>query len=101
MSSTGPSGLLGALEGVSYLVVAGVIVLAAARKLSGTKGSPSVAGRAGFGQRDVGRPDPDMQGWVEPASFALLVTGVAALSNTVLQYGYIPSALPDANCFGR
>lgn len=40
-------------------------------------------------------------GAVEGGSWALALAGAAVLAAQVQQYGYIPGALPDANCFGQ
>ncbi|PSC75232.1 hypothetical protein C2E20_1164 isoform B [Micractinium conductrix] len=82
----GPGGLLGAAEGVSYLVVGGVVLWSLARKLGTGSGLP--AGPAGA------------LGAVEGGSWLAAAAGLGVLVLQWQTFGYIPSALPDANCFG-
>ncbi|KAL4437989.1 hypothetical protein ABPG77_004210 [Micractinium sp. CCAP 211/92] len=82
----GPSGLLGAAEGVSYLVVGSIALWSLARKLRTGSGLP--AGPAGA------------LGAVEGGSWLAVLAGAAVLVVQWQTYGYIPSALPDSNCFG-
>ncbi|KAI7844249.1 hypothetical protein COHA_002047 [Chlorella ohadii] len=83
----GPSGLLGAAEGVSYLVVGGVVLWSLATKLSTGRGLPAGPGGA--------------LGAVEGGSWLAALSGVVVLALQWQTYGYIPSALPDSNCFGQ
>ncbi|PRW58979.1 T3A5_60 isoform B [Chlorella sorokiniana] len=83
----GPSGLLGAAEGVSYLVVGGVVLWSLASKLSTGRGLPAGPGGA--------------LGAVEGGSWLAALSGAVVLALQWQTYGYIPSALPDSNCFGQ
>ena len=76
----GPFGLLGALEGVSYLVVVGFVGAALRSKLSTGAGLPS--GPAG------------LLGAAEGISFLSVVGGLAVLALLVAQQGCVPNALP-------
>lgn len=76
----GPGGALGALEGISYLVVAGIFIWSIATKVRTGKGLPS--GPAG------------LLGAVEGLSFLAVLAGVVILGQTYVQYGSIPEAVP-------
>ena len=79
----GPFGLLGAAEGVSYLVVVGFVGAALRSKLSTGAGLPS--GPAG------------LLGAAEGLSFLSVVGGLAVLALLVAQQGCVPNALPLAD----
>ncbi|KAL4859968.1 hypothetical protein ACK3TF_000201 [Chlorella vulgaris] len=83
----GPSGLLGAAEGISYLVVGGIVVWSLARKLGSGSGLPP--GPAG------------LLGAAEGGSWLAALSGLVVLGLQWQAYGYFPSALPDSNCFGQ
>ena len=76
----GPFGLLGAAEGVSYLVVVGFVGAARRSKLSTGAGLP--AGPAG------------LLGAAEGLSFLSVLGGLAVLALLVAQQGCVPNALP-------
>lgn len=76
----GPGGALGALEGVSYLVVAGVFLWSIATKVRTGRGLP--AGPAG------------LLGAVEGMSFLAVVAGIVIAGLTYSEYGSIPEAVP-------
>ena len=76
----GPFGLLGAAEGVSYLVVVGIVGAALRSKLSTGAGLPS--GPAG------------LLGAAEGLSFLSVLGGLAVLALLVAQQGCVPNALP-------
>ncbi|GAB4816984.1 hypothetical protein N2152v2_004030 [Parachlorella kessleri] len=82
----GPDGLLGAAEGVAYLVVGGVALTSLVKKITTGRGLP--AGPAG------------LLGAAEGGSWLAVVAGLAVLVLQVQTRGYIPSALPDSQCFG-
>lgn len=81
----GPGGSLGAVEGLSYVALVGITLWSVARKLSTGRGLP--AGPAG------------MLGAVEGLSYLTWIAGIGLLGLQVVNYGYIPSALPDDRCF--
>lgn len=74
----GPGGLLGALEGIGYLVITGVTLLSLFQRLKGTSKRVSIL--------------------TEASSGILVVFGLFVIISQVQNYGYIPSALPDQNC---
>ena len=76
----GPFGVLGAVEGVSYLVVLGFVGAALRSKLSTGAGLP--AGPAG------------LLGAAEGLSFLSVVGGLAVLALLAPQQGCVPNALP-------
>ena len=76
----GPLGLLGALEGVSYLGVAGVAGFSLFKKVKTGSGLP--AGPGG------------LLGAAEGLSFLAIVIGLIVLTFQILDYGYIPNAVP-------
>lgn len=80
----GPGGLLGAIEGVSYLVVF-LVALAGVGRLASSRGD-----RTG----DVG-----ILGAAEAVSWLTLGVGVLVLLWQVKEFGYLPGAVPDARCF--
>jgi len=82
----GPSGLLGAAEGVSYLTVGGILAWSLASKASTGKGLP---------------PGPGgLLGAAEGLAYLVALSGVGVLSYQLLERGYVPGALPDETCFG-
>ena len=76
----GPGGSLGALEGVSYLVVTAFVVAATAKKIKTGSGLP--AGPGG------------VLGGAEGISFLVALIGLGVLANQVLHFGYVPNAIP-------
>lgn len=79
----GPAGLLGALEGVSYLVVVGLAGASLYKKA--TTGSGLPAGPSG------------LLGAAEGLSFLSILAGVAVLASLVTQENCVPNALPLAD----
>ncbi|GMH35295.1 hypothetical protein BSKO_03163 [Bryopsis sp. KO-2023] len=76
----GPGGLLGALEGVSYLTIMGLAAYFLYRRFSD-------------------RPGPEGAAvLVETATYGTIVGGLVVLALQFQEYGYIPSALPDKKC---
>ena len=76
----GPGGSLGALEGVSYLVVTAFVVAATAKKIKTGSGLP--AGPGG------------VLGGAEGISFLVALIGLGVLAKQVLHFGYVPNAIP-------
>jgi hypothetical protein len=76
----GPAGLLGALEGISYLTVLALVAYSAYNKLRTGSGLP--AGPAGI------------LGAAEGLGYLAVVIGVFVLISQVADYGYIPNAIP-------
>lgn len=76
----GPFGLLGALEGVSYLVVVGFVAAAIVKKV--TTGSALPAGPFG------------LLGAAEGLSFLSCAAGLVVLGFQLADYGYLPEAVP-------
>jgi hypothetical protein len=76
----GPLGLYGAAEGVSYLIVAGVVIASFAKKATTGKGFE--AGPLG------------LVGLVEGLSILTALAGLAVLGFQLVDYGYIPNAVP-------
>ncbi|KAJ7297489.1 hypothetical protein O6H91_16G048100 [Diphasiastrum complanatum] len=82
----GPGGAIGALEGVSYLVILGLIGWSIYTKVKTGSGLPS----GPFG----------LLGAVEGLSF-LTVLGIGLVFGLqYLDYGYIPGPVPGEQCFG-
>lgn len=83
----GPGGSLGAIEGVSYLVVAGIVSLSAYSKLSTGGGLPAGPSK--------------LLGAAEGLAFLLAVAGIAAAVYVAVTYGGLPSAVPGegSRCF--
>lgn len=76
----GPFGLLGAAEGISYLVVTGVVIASVVTKFRSGSGLP---------------PGPfGLLGAVEGLSFLTALAGLAVLGLQITDYGYIPNAVP-------
>lgn len=112
----GPGGALGALEGISYLVVAGIFLWSIATKVRTGKGLPGtsrVGGLVdvglGFGMGRCGDDDlhdttlhththtagpAGLLGAVEGMSFLAVLAGVVIAGLTYSQYGSIPEAVP-------
>mmetsp|Transcript_63522 Transcript_63522/g.200897 ORF Transcript_63522/g.200897 Transcript_63522/m.200897 type:complete len:103 (+) Transcript_63522:393-701(+) len=82
----GPGGSLGAIEGVSYLALVAIVAWSAVTKAKTGTGLP--AGKYG------------LLGAVEGFAYLILLAGIVVAVLNSFSYGFIPSALPDANCFG-
>lgn len=83
----GPYGLLGAMEGVSYLVLAGIVAVSVYVKATTGKGLP---------------PGPaNLLGAAEGISYLLLLLGLADAAYVFKIYGSLPSAVPveGGRCF--
>lgn len=76
----GPFGLLGAAEGISYLVVIGFIGAALLSKVTSGSGLP--AGPGG------------LLGAAEGLSFLTGAVGLIVLGFQLTEYGYLPEAVP-------
>lgn len=76
----GPGGLIGGIEGISYLGVAGLLGASAYKK--STTGSGLPAGPFA------------LLGAAEGVAFLLVLAGVYVGVCQVLDYGYIPNAVP-------
>ena len=76
----GPFGLLGAAEGVSYLVVIGYVASALVQKVRTGSGLPA----GPFG----------LIGAAEGLSFLTFVAGLVVLGFQLTDYGYVPEAVP-------
>ena len=76
----GPFGLIGAAEGISYLVVIGFVAAALLSKVTSGKGLP--AGPAG------------LLGAAEGLSFLTAFAGLVVLGFQLTDYGYLPEAVP-------
>lgn len=83
----GPYGLFGAAEGLSYLVVAAIILISLYSKLTTGKGLPDGPAK--------------LLGTVEALAYLLVLTGVAAAVYTVYKFGQLPNAVPQqgSRCF--
>ena len=77
----GPYGLLGAAEGISYLVVAGMFLLSIYSKISTGKGLPEGPSK--------------LLGAVEGLVFLLVVAGLGIAGYTHVKYGSLPEAAPS------
>ncbi|EKX41882.1 hypothetical protein GUITHDRAFT_159869 [Guillardia theta CCMP2712] len=76
----GPGGALGALEGVSYLWVVGLVAYSLYTKVKTGKGLP---------------PGPGgILGAAEGLAFLAVLAGVVVLGLQIKDYGYIPNAVP-------
>jgi hypothetical protein len=82
----GPGGTLGALEGLSYLAVVGLVAASIQRKVSTGTGLPAGPGGA--------------LGAVEGVTFLAAAAGLGAAAYIIATQGGLPSAVPDARCFG-
>lgn len=76
----GPYGLIGAVEGISYLGVCSVAILSIYSKVKTGSGLP--AGPKG------------VLGLAEGLSFLALAFGAAVLTFQLIDYGYVPNAVP-------
>jgi hypothetical protein len=76
----GPFGIVGLLEGLSYLSVSGLVVYSIITKIRTSKGLP--AGPYG------------LLGAAEGLSFLSILVGLVVLVLQVTNYGYIPNAIP-------
>jgi len=76
----GPGGILGAVEGISYLGIIGIAAYSSYTKLKTGKGLP--AGPAG------------VLGAAEGLSFLAVAAGLVVLGFQIVDYGYIPNAVP-------
>uniref|UniRef100_A0A7S2D9D0 Uncharacterized protein n=1 Tax=Haptolina brevifila TaxID=156173 RepID=A0A7S2D9D0_9EUKA len=76
----GPFGLIGACEGISYLVVIGFVAASILTKVTSGSGLP--AGPGG------------LLGAAEGLSFLTAAAGLAVLGFQLADYGYLPEAVP-------
>ena len=76
----GPFGLIGAAEGISYLVVIGFIASSLLKKVTSGSGLP--AGPGG------------LLGAAEGLSYLSAAAGLAVLGFQLAEYGYLPEAVP-------
>lgn len=76
----GPFGLLGLSEGISYLVVIGLVGAALINKFTSGKGLPS--------------GPYNLLGLAEGLSFLTALAGLGVLGFQLLDYGYLPEAVP-------
>ena len=74
--------VVGAAEGISYLIVAGVVVAALVKKA--TTGS-------GFEDEEGALP---LKGLAEGLCFLTAFVGLAVLGSQLLEYGFVPEAVP-------
>jgi len=81
----GPGGSIGALEGISYLAVVGILAASIQRKVTTGTGLPAGPGGA--------------LGAVEGLTFLAVLLGVGVAVYEVATTGGLPSAVPDAKCF--
>ena len=82
----GPFGLLGAAEGVSYLIIVYIFFLALKEKI--TTGSGLPAGKY------------NLLGLAEGLSFIIVFSGLAIAVLNYNDFGFLPGFLPNDNCFG-
>lgn len=82
----GPGGAIGAVEGVSYLVILGVVGWSLYTKVKTGSGLPQ--GPAG------------LLGAVEGISYLSLLAIAAVFGLQALDFGFIPGPLPGKECFG-
>ena len=76
----GPFGIYGFLEGVAYLIVSGFVIASAYSKA--TTGSGLPAGEDG------------LLGLAEGLSFLTALAGIAVFGFQMIDYGYVPNAVP-------
>ena len=76
----GPFGLIGAAEGISYLVVIGFVASSLLSKVTSGSGLPAGPG--------------NLLGAAEGLSFLSAAAGLAVLGFQLLDYGYLPEAVP-------
>ncbi|KAJ1403801.1 hypothetical protein B484DRAFT_457465 [Ochromonadaceae sp. CCMP2298] len=82
----GPFGLLGAAEGISYLVVVGIFAWSAVNKVKTGAGLP--AGPAG------------LLGLAEGLTFLTVLGGLVIAGLNLSEFGFLPGFLPNDKCFG-
>jgi hypothetical protein len=82
----GPFGLLGAAEGISYLVVVGLFLYSAITKIKTGSGLP--AGKYG------------LLGLAEGLTFLTVLGGIVIAGLSYTEYGFLPGFLPNDKCFG-
>jgi hypothetical protein len=82
----GPGGSIGAIEGVSYLVVVGIVAWSLYTKTKTGSGLPN----GPFG----------LLGAVEGLSYLTLLAIVVVFGLQYFEQGYIPGPLPAEQCFG-
>uniref|UniRef100_A0A7S3K5U6 Uncharacterized protein n=1 Tax=Aureoumbra lagunensis TaxID=44058 RepID=A0A7S3K5U6_9STRA len=76
----GPGGLYGAVEGISYLAIVGIIGASITTKIKTGKGLP---------------PGPfGLLGAAEGLAYLAALTGIIVLFLQIQEYGYIPNAVP-------
>lgn len=85
----GPSGIIGAAEGVSYLVVGALVLASLYSKVTTGKGLPDGPGK--------------LLGAAEGIAFLLAVGGIAIAGYTSYKYGDLPTAVPTegGRCFPK
>lgn len=85
----GPSGLFGAAEGVSYLVVAAIVLASVYSKVKTGNGLPDGPAK--------------LLGAAEGVAFLLAVGGIAIAGYTSYKYGDLPTAVPTegGRCFPK
>lgn len=76
----GPGGSLGAAEGISYLVVAGVVAASVYSKVTTGKGLPEGPAK--------------LLGAAEGVAYLLVVVGLGVAAYTANVYGGLPNAVP-------
>ena len=76
----GPYGLLGAAEGISYLVVAGIVLLSVFSKVKTGSGLPEGPGK--------------LLGASEGVAFLLAFAGIVIAGYTYYKFGSLPSGIP-------
>ena len=76
----GPFGLIGAAEGISYLVVIGFVAASLLSKVTSGSGLPTGPG--------------NLLGLAEGLSFLTAVAGLTVLGFQLSEYGYLPEAVP-------
>jgi hypothetical protein len=77
---SGPGGLYGALEGISYLWVTGIVAWSVYTKVKTGKGLPE--GPMG------------LLGAAEGLSYLTILLGIVVLGFQISEYGYLPNAIP-------
>eukprot|EP00897_Mesotaenium_endlicherianum_P000151 jgi/Mesen1/10136/ME000076S09644 len=82
----GPGGSVGALEGVSYLVILGLVGWSAYTKVKTGSGLPN----GPFG----------ILGAVEGLSYLVLLAAIVVFGLQLVDYGFIPPPVPGEQCFG-
>ena len=82
----GPGGSLGALEGVAYLAIVGIVGWSAYKKVKTGSGLPN----GPFG----------LLGAAEGLSYLTLLAAIVVFGLQLVDYGYIPPPVPGEQCFG-